>query len=131
LIYKVIQGLAKRKLIDQVLPQNQDYFEQLVQRYSKNHSKNIRGMTAQILEKVFVSHAEQGRVSEVKKLIYSSMFLKSVVICACEVEFFLQNEKEMQIYTLIEIIDQPPFDLWRILNIFLKLYPEMPTKLNN
>ena len=59
------------------------------------------------------------------------MFLKSVVICACEVEFFLQNEKEMQIYTLIEIIDQPPFDLWRILNIFLKLYPEMPTKLNN
>jgi len=37
----------------------------------------------------------------------------------------------MQVYTLIELIDQPPFDLWRILNIFLKLYPEMPTKLNN
>jgi len=69
------------------------------------HSKNIRGMTAQILEKVFVSHAEQQRVNEVKKLIYSTMFLKSVVICACEVQFFIQNVKDMQIFTLMEIID--------------------------
>ena len=36
----------------------------------------------------------------------------------------------MEIYTLIELIDQPPFDLWRILNIFLRLYPDMPSKLN-
>jgi len=39
--------------------------------------------------------------------------------------------KELQIYNLIELIDQPPFDLWRILNIFLKLYPDIPSKLNN
>ena len=37
----------------------------------------------------------------------------------------------MQIYYLIDLIDQPPFDLWRILNIFLKLYPDMPQKMNN
>jgi len=59
------------------------------------------------------------------------MFLKSVIICACEVQFCIQNVKELQIYNLMELIDQPPFDLWRILNIFLKLYPDMPTKLNN
>ena len=37
----------------------------------------------------------------------------------------------MQVYTIIELIDQPSFDLWRILNIFLKLYPDIPSKLNN
>jgi len=62
-------------------------------------------MTAQILERVFISHAEQQRVNEVKKLIYSSMFLKSVVICACEVEFFIRNVKDMQIYNLMELVD--------------------------
>lgn len=58
------------------------------------------------------------------------MFLKSVIICACEVQFFIQNVKEMQIYNLIKLIDQPPFDLWRILNIFLKIYPDLPSNLN-
>ena len=86
-------------------------------------------MIAQILEKIFVSHAEQQRVNEVKKLIYSSMFLKSVIICACEVQFFIHGIKDMQVFNLIELVDQPPFDLWRILNIFLKLYPDMPHKI--
>jgi hypothetical protein len=86
-------------------------------------------MIAQILEKIFVSHAEQQRVNEVKKLIYSSMFLKSVIICACEVQFFIHGVKDMQVFNLIELVDQPPFDLWRILNIFLKLYPDMPHKI--
>jgi len=36
----------------------------------------------------------------------------------------------MKISSIIKLIDQPPFDLWRILNIFLKLYPDMPSKLN-
>ena len=58
------------------------------------------------------------------------MFLKSVIICASEMQFFIQNVKDMQIYSMIEIIEQPPFDLWRILNIFLKLYPDMPAKMN-
>lgn len=37
----------------------------------------------------------------------------------------------MQIYSLLELVDQTPFDLWRFLNMFLKLYPDMPIKLNN
>ena len=37
----------------------------------------------------------------------------------------------MQIYALIDLIAQEPFDLWRLLNIFLKLYPDMPSKINN
>ena len=59
------------------------------------------------------------------------MFLKSVIICACEVQFFIQNVKEMQFYNIIELVEQPAFDLWRILNIFLKLYPDMPSKIQN
>lgn len=31
---------------------------------------------------------------------------------------------------MIKLIDQPPFDLWRILNIFLKIYPDLPSNLN-
>jgi predicted secreted Zn-dependent protease len=84
LIDKVIRGLATKQGFD-----NQDQFEQCVKQHEKLHSKNIREMTAQILERVFISHAEQQRVNEVKKLIYSSMFLKSVIICACEVQFFV------------------------------------------
>lgn len=88
-------------------------------------------MTSQILERIFVSHVEQNRVAEVKKLMYSSIFLKSVFICACEIQFYIYNVKDMQVYTIIELIDQPSFDLWRILNIFLKLYPDIPSKLNS
>jgi hypothetical protein len=62
-------------------------------------------MTAQILEKIFLSHAEQKRVNEVKKLINSTMFLKSVVICSCEVQFFIYNVKDMRYDNLIELID--------------------------
>lgn len=69
------------------------------------HAKNIRGMTAQILERIFVSHDEQNRVAEVKKLMYSSIFLKSVFICACEIQFFIYNVKDMQVYNMIELID--------------------------
>lgn len=88
-------------------------------------------MTSQILERIFVSHSEQNRVAEVTKLMYSNIFLKSVFICACEIQFFIYNVKDMQVYNIIELIDQPSFDLWRILNIFLKLYPDIPSKLNN
>lgn len=56
-----------------------------VEKLTKLHGANIRGMTAQILEKVLVTHAEQNKLAEVKKLINNSQFLKSVVICACEV----------------------------------------------
>jgi hypothetical protein len=59
------------------------------------------------------------------------MFLKSVFLCACEIQFYIYNVKDMQVYTLIELVDQPPFDFWRILNIFLKLYRDIPSKLNN
>jgi hypothetical protein len=130
LVNKVIMGLAKKNMQMNNMA-SKEHFDQCIKQLERLHSKNIRGMTAQILERVFITHAEQQRVNEVRKLIYSSMFLKSVVICACEVQFFIQNVKEMQIYHLIELIDQPPFDLWRILNIFLKLYPDIPLKLNN
>lgn len=79
-------------------------------------------MISQFLERIFVSHAELKKVHEVKKLIYSQMFLKSVIICACEVQFYIYSVKELKVYNLIELVNQPPFDLWRILNIFLKLY---------
>lgn len=57
------------------------------------------------------------------------MFLKSVIICASEVQFYIYNVKELKVYNLIELVNQPPFDLWRILNIFLKLYQDMPYKI--
>lgn len=84
LISKVIVGLAKKQGAT-----SQEHFEQCVRQLDKLHAKNIRGMTAQILERVFITHAEQQRISELKKYIYSSMFLKSVIICACEVQFFI------------------------------------------
>lgn len=62
-------------------------------------------MTAQILERVFTMHAEQKRVVEVRKFIYSNKFLQSVVICASEVQFYIQNVKDMQIYSLLELVD--------------------------
>ena len=77
-----MEGLAKKQL---QASQNHENFESCVVQLTNLHAKNIRGMIAQILEKIFVSHAEQNRVNEVKKLIYSSMFLKSVIICACEI----------------------------------------------
>ena len=84
---------------------------------------------SQILEKIFVSHFEQKKFKEIKNLIHSQMFLKSVLICATEVQFFIYSVKELKIYNMIELINQAPFDLWRILNIFLKLYPDMPFKI--
>lgn len=32
----------------------------------------------------------------------------------------------MQFLVMMELVNQSPFDLWRILNIFLKLYADMP-----
>lgn len=39
--------------------QNHENFEQCVIQLTNLHAKNIKGMIAQILEKIFVSHAEQ------------------------------------------------------------------------
>jgi len=30
---------------------------------------------------------------------------------------------------MIILLDQPPFDFWRILNIFIKMYSDMPEKI--
>ena len=102
ILRKIMEGLAKKQL---QANQNHENFESCVAQLTNLHAKNIRGMIAQILEKIFVSHAEQQRVNEVKKLIYSSMFLKSVIICACEVQFFIHGVKDMQVFNLIELVD--------------------------
>lgn len=81
LIDKVIRDLATK----QGFNQSQEEYERCLKQLEKLHANNIRGMTSQILERVFINHAEQQRVNEVKKLIFSMMFLKSVIICACEV----------------------------------------------
>lgn len=44
-------------------------------------------------------------------------------------QFIVNAEKEMQVDSMMEFIEQQPFDLWRILNIFLKLYADMPIKI--
>jgi ribosomal protein S17E len=82
LIKNVMEGLAKKQM--QVFS-NHENFEFMVTQLTNLHSNDIRGMVAQVLEKIFVQHKEQKRVDEVKKLIHSAMFLKSVVICSCEV----------------------------------------------
>ena len=122
-----MEGFAKKHSSSQ--PGTPEDYQNVINQYTKMHSRNIKGMISQILEKIFVSHAELNKVNEVKKLIYSQMFLKSVIICASEVQFYIYNVKELKVYNLIELVNQPPFDLWRILNIFLKLYQDMPYKI--
>ena len=130
LVNKIMESMAKTQFGPTSI-QNPEQFNNCVSTLTKMHARNIRGMTSAILERIFISHVEQNKVHEIKRLIYSSMFLKSVFLCACEIQFYIYNVKDMQVYTLIELVDQPPFDFWRILNIFLKLYRDIPSKLNN
>jgi hypothetical protein len=102
IIAKIMLGLAKKQL--QGLANHENFHESVIQ-LTNLHCNDIRGMIANILEKIFVSHAEQQRVNEVKKLINSTIFLKSVIICACEVQFFIHNVKDMQIFNIIDLVD--------------------------
>lgn len=65
----------------------QMHFQQL----KEKHFENIFGMTAQLLEKIFQTHHEMGKVAEVKKLIHSELFIKSIVICTAELQFFIHD----------------------------------------
>ena len=44
-------------------------------------------------------------VAEVRKLIRSPIFLKSVVICASEMQFIVNAEREMQVESMMRFID--------------------------
>lgn len=41
-------------------------------------------MTAQLLERIFQTHDDMGKVAEVRKLIHSELFIKSIIICTSE-----------------------------------------------
>jgi hypothetical protein len=52
------------------------------------------------------------------------------VICACEIQFKVSFVKDMQFDQMMEIVDQKqPFDLWRIFNILLNIYPDIPASI--
>ena len=62
-------------------------------------------MTGQLLEKIFQTHLDMGKVNEVKKLVYSEMFLKSIIIVASELQFFIYDVQDMQCHHLAELIE--------------------------
>lgn len=61
-------------------------------------------MTSQILERIYLTR-DNNDIVEVKKLIKSPIFLKSVVICASEMQFIVNAEKEMQVDSMMDFID--------------------------
>lgn len=71
-----------------------------------------------------------GKVAEVRKLIHSELFIKSIIICTSELQYFIFDVHDLQCCEVAELIEQPPFDFWRILSIFLKIYPDMPRRIN-
>ena len=121
----ILDGLSKRSL-----EMDEQKRALLKKKNFHTHKPNIVGMTSQIFEKIFQSHQEQHRLGEVRRLINSHIFIKSVVVCAAELQFTIYSEKQMQFEGMMEIIGLMPFDLFRILNIFLRLYADMPAKIS-
>ena len=58
IIHKIMEGLAKNHIQKSMIASNHTNFENCVRQMKKLHSRNVRDMTAQILERVFMSHAE-------------------------------------------------------------------------
>jgi len=59
------------------------------------------------------------------------IFLKSVFVCALETVFFIQMVKRVQVHDILPLINLKAFDLWRLLNSFLKFDQQMPKSLND
>jgi hypothetical protein len=77
-----------------------------------------------------LKHFGANKIEMVRQLIHSQSFLQSVVICACEIQFKVSFVNDMQFDQMMEIVDQKqPFDLWRIFNILLNIYPDIPASI--
>lgn len=59
------------------------------------------------------------------------VFIKGVFMCAIECIFFINIVKTMPLANTLQAINLKPFDLWRLLNSFIKFDPLMPRNLNN
>lgn len=57
--------------------------------------------------------------------------MKSVFVCAAEIDFFIGNVKNVQNPDILNLVGLKAFDYWRILNSFLKFDPQMPRVLNS
>lgn len=64
-------------------------------------------------------------------IIEGEPFLKSVLVCALETIFFINNVKDWDIVEILKSVSLPPFDFWRILNCYIKFDPLMPCGLKN
>lgn len=127
LIDKVIDELHQKEIKKANYTQFQSEF--MLPHKEKAHKEQIRKLCAHIMELIFKSHIEHFSIKQVSKLVYTQTFQKSIFICATEIQFFDQNIKEFSSMQLMELVGQTPFDHWRILNIFIKLYYDMPNNM--
>ena len=59
------------------------------------------------------------------------IFIKSVLVCALEVIFFINIIKTMPITDTLKLLKLKPFDYWRLLESFMKFDAQMPKNLLN
>ncbi len=59
------------------------------------------------------------------------IFIKSVLVCALEVIFFINIIKTMPITDTLKLLQLKPFDYWRLLESFMKFDAQIPKNLLN
>ena len=65
------------------------------------------------------------------QIAQSEMFVKSVLCCAIETVLYCSDKHFINIFRVTRLLNQSPFDLWRVVYIYLKLYPDMPVGVAN
>ena len=64
---------------------------------------------------------------EFSDILPNASFINSVYLCSLETILYIANEKAVDFKDLLKIANLNAFDFWKILNVFIKYDPAMPS----
>lgn len=66
-------------------------------------------------------------MTDFSDILQKEDFINSVYLCGLETILYISNEKVVEFKDLLKMIKLNAFDFWRILNVYIKYDPSMPS----
>lgn len=86
-------------------------------------------MTLRILEQLLLKEKARAGMRDFSDMLSNSVFISSVFVCAQETTLYISNDKALTLPQMLKEVNLKAFDLWRILNGFIKYDPHMPKQI--